>query len=254
MELVTMHTHTNYTGHGHGTVAELVNAAAATGISAIAVTEHYPMSEAMDPTNEVSMPWDKMPQYLIDIAAAAAAHPAMDVLPGCEVDWLGAQEDRGISALDFSNFVHVLGSVHYLDGWAFDDPAQEARWHDVGVDAVWRRYFEVWCEAASCREAPFTCMAHPDLVKKFGYRPSFNPQPLYDQAAEAVVAGGHMVEVNTSGLTYVAPSCFPRLTCCARFSARASRAPSAPTRTTRPWWRATSCRACAPCTTQGTVA
>ena len=23
MELVTMHTHTNYTGHGHGTVAEL---------------------------------------------------------------------------------------------------------------------------------------------------------------------------------------------------------------------------------------
>ena len=58
MELVTMHTHTNYTGHGHGTVAELVNAAAAAGISAIAVTEHYPMSEAMDPTNEVSMPWD----------------------------------------------------------------------------------------------------------------------------------------------------------------------------------------------------
>ena len=182
-----MHTHTNYTGHGHGTVAELVNAAVAAGISAIAVTEHYPMSEAMDPTNEVSMPWDKMPQYLIDIAAAAAAHPAMDVLPGCEVDWLGAQEDRDFSALDFSNFVHVLGSVHYLDGWAFDDPAQEARWHDVGVDAVWRRYS-------------------------------------------------------------------PRLTCCARFSARVSRAPSAPTRTTRPWWRATSCRACAPCTTQGTVA
>ena len=29
MELVTMHTHTNYTGHGHGTVAELVDAAEA---------------------------------------------------------------------------------------------------------------------------------------------------------------------------------------------------------------------------------
>ena len=47
---------------------------------------------------------------------------------------------------------------------------------------------------------PFTCMAHPDLVKKFGYRPSFNPQPLYDEAAEAVQSSGRMVEVNTSGL------------------------------------------------------
>ena len=52
-------------------------------------------------------------------------------------------------------------------------------------------------------------MAHPDLVKKFGYRPSFNPQPLYDQAAEAVVAGGRMVEVNTSGLTYACAELFP---------------------------------------------
>ena len=38
MELVTMHTHTNYTGHGHGTVAELVDAAAAAKLGAIAVT------------------------------------------------------------------------------------------------------------------------------------------------------------------------------------------------------------------------
>ena len=143
MELVTMHTHTNYTGHGYGTVAELVDAAAAAKLGAIAVTEHYPMSAAMDPDNVVSMAWDRLPDYLIDIAAAAAAHPEMQVIPGCEIDWLGAQEDRDFSALDFSNFIHVLGSVHYLDGWAFDDPAQEARWHDVGVDSVWRRYFEV---------------------------------------------------------------------------------------------------------------
>ena len=103
----------------------------------------------------------------------------------------------------------MLGSVHYLDGWAFDDPAQEARWHDVGVDSVWRRYFEVWCQAASCTDMPFTCMAHPDLVKKFGYRPSFNPQPLYDEAAEAVQSSGRMVEVNTSGLTYACAELFP---------------------------------------------
>ena len=79
MELVTMHTHTNYTGHGHGTVAELVDAAEAAKLGAIAVTEHYPMSAAMDPDNVVSMAWDRLPDYLIDVAAAAAAHPEMQM-------------------------------------------------------------------------------------------------------------------------------------------------------------------------------
>ena len=46
-------------------------------------------------------------------------------------------------------------------------------------------------------------------MKKFGYRPSFNPQPLYDEAAEAVQSSGRMVEVNTSGLTYACAELFP---------------------------------------------
>ena len=209
MELVTTHTHTGYTGHGEGTVEELVTAAEAAGISTIAVTEHYPLSTAFDANAYLSMDVRRVGDYLADIEAMRAAHPGIEVIAGCELDWLGDDEDRTFGPHDFDPFAVVLGSVHFVDRWAFDDPSVRDRWETVGVDAIWRRYFEVWCEAVSCKEAPFTVMAHPDLVKKFGYRPSFDPQPLYDQAAEACAAAGRMVEVNTSGAGYACKELFP---------------------------------------------
>lgn len=209
MELITLHTHTNFTGHGEGSVEGLVSAAEAAGISTIAVTEHFPLSKAVDPTNYVSMSESRLGEYLADIKAAAAKHPKLCVLPGCELDWLGDDEDRDMSSYDFSPFVQILGSVHYVDLWPFDDPAQRGRWQEVGADDIWRRYFEVWCQAVTCATAPFTTMAHPDLVKKFGYKPSFDPQSLYDDAAEACAASGRMIEVNTSGKWYACEEMFP---------------------------------------------
>ena len=59
------------------------------------------------------------------------------------------------------NFDLILGSVHFLDLWPFDDPAQRGYWDEVGPDYIWRRYFEVWCEAVMS-DVPFTVMSHPD--------------------------------------------------------------------------------------------
>ena len=103
-----------------------------------------------------------------------------------------------------------LLSVHFIDGWAFDDPDQKARWKEPGApDAIWRRYGELWCEAASNASLPYDAMSHPDLAKKFGYYPSFSLESLYDEMAEAARAGGRMVEVNTSGGYYACAEMFP---------------------------------------------
>lgn len=208
MELVTTHTHTCFTNHGEGTVEELVSAAAAAGVTTIAVTEHFPMSEAFDPTHYISMAANRVDEYIAAIDAARSAHPEVEVLTGCELDWLGDYEDRTITARDLEPFSFILGSVHFVDAWPFDDPAQRGHWDEVGVDAIWKRYFEIWCEAVSS-DAPFHVMSHPDLAKKFGYYPSFDPQPLYNQAAEACAASGRMIEVNTSGSYYACKEMFP---------------------------------------------
>jgi histidinol-phosphatase (PHP family) len=92
----------------------------------------------------------------------------------------------------------LLGSVHFLGEWAFDDPHSVAMWNTWDVDEVWTTYFTTWCDAAS--SGVFDVMAHPDLVKKFGHRPSFDPRELYAEAARAAAHGGVLIEVSTAGL------------------------------------------------------
>ena len=70
MELITTHTHTCFTNHGVGTVEELVSAAVAAGVSTIAVTEHYPMTATFDPDRYLSMPAERMGEYLAAVEAA----------------------------------------------------------------------------------------------------------------------------------------------------------------------------------------
>lgn len=209
MELVNTHTHTVLSGHGTGTVEELVAAASAARVSTLAVTEHYPLSSAFDPDGTLSMHADAMAGYLEAIERASRVNPDVEVLAGCELDCLGADEDRSLAEADFEPFSLVLGSVHFIDGWAFDDPADVASWERSGAaDRAWRRYFDLWCEIAA-GSGPMTVMAHPDLVKKFGFYPSFDVAPLYERAAEACAAGGRMVEVNTSGAHYPCKEMYP---------------------------------------------
>ena len=56
----------------------------------------------------------------------------------------------------------------------------------------------MWCDA--CRTGLFDVMAHPDLVKKFGHRPSFDPRDLYAEAARTAAETGVLIEVSTAGL------------------------------------------------------
>lgn len=210
MELVSTHCHSRYCGHGEGEVAEYARAAAEAGLSTLAFTEHYPLTAAFDPDGYLSVPAADMAAYRAAVEQARQQHPGMEVLCGIEMDYLGSMEDRNLSAADLEPYDVVLGSVHFIDGWAFDDPDQKARWTEPGApDAIWRRYGELWCEAASNASLPYDAMSHPDLAKKFGYYPSFNLERLYNEMAEAARAGGRMVEVNTSGAYYACAEMFP---------------------------------------------
>lgn len=208
MELITTHVHTNFCGHAVGTVEEMVAAASAAGITTVAITEHYYLSSAFDERDYLSMHADRVDEYCAAVEAAREAHPELEVLLGTELDWLGRDEDRTITDDDLKRFDLILGSVHFVDTWPFDDPAQRDHWQDVGADDIWRRYFELWCDAASSR-TPFTVMSHPDLVKKFGYLSSFNVNTLYSDAACAAQEAQRMIEVNTSGTYYTCQEMFP---------------------------------------------
>ena len=210
MELINTQCHSRYCGHGEGEVADYAQAAAAAGITTLAFTEHYPLTASFDPDGYLSVPAADMGAYRAAVAQAQADHPQMDILCGVEMDYLGDCDDRQLTSADLEPFDLVLGSVHFVDAWPFDDPAQRDRWQEPGApDAIWRRYVELWCQAAADRSLRCDVMSHPDLAKKFGYYPTFDLGPSYEAMAEAAREGGRMVEVNTSGSYYACAEMFP---------------------------------------------
>ena len=178
MEKINTHNHTTYCGHAQDSMSTMVDAALAAGIETFAFTEHYPMIEPYDDCGYISMLYADEQRYCDEVMEHRRAHPEMEILLGTEVDWLGSAENRDLASEDWSRFELILGSVHFIDGWGFDDPAYMHRWDEMGVDDVWRRYFQIWCDATTS-DMPFHVMAHPDLVKKFGYFPNFDPSRLY---------------------------------------------------------------------------
>ena len=137
MELVNTHCHCVYSGHGAGSIADYADAAEAAGLSILAFTEHFPLTAAFDPERYLSMTEENLPRYLAEIEEARAAHPSIEFVVGTEMDYLGDREDRALAEAALAPFAFKLGSVHFIDGWAFDDPAQRSRWEEPGApDAI----------------------------------------------------------------------------------------------------------------------
>jgi histidinol-phosphatase (PHP family) len=219
MELTDTHTHTWYSGHGDGTVAEVVDAAVRRGLSTVALTEHLPLPPEVDPTGTFAMTPDQVKPYLEEVAQARAAHPEIEVLCGIEVDWREGAEAYILSQLDegahgrstYGRDAHgrgpfevILGSVHMLTDaggeiWEFDHPDYIDGWQARGEETVWREYGRLWCDAVKSA-VPFTIMAHPDLPKKLGFKPRFDTREFYAAMAEAAAAKDVLIEVNTAGL------------------------------------------------------
>jgi histidinol-phosphatase (PHP family) len=112
---------------------------------------------------------------------------------GLEVDYEPEREEETLAALAPYPWDFLLGSVHFVDGLGIDSEPRLV--DELGVEAAWRRYFDVL--AAAARSGIFDVLSHPDLVKIFGDRvEGFDYEPV----AEAMAAGGVAVEVSTAGL------------------------------------------------------
>jgi histidinol-phosphatase (PHP family) len=202
-ELIDCHVHTQRCGHATGSVDDYVAEGVRQGLCGMVITEHLALPEDLDPTHQLSMPACDLVDYLVEVDFVRNRYPDIEVVTGLEADFLPGREAETAAAIraaraysDGARF--VLGSVHFIDDWAFDDPSRVEEWDNRDVDQVWRDYFERWIQAA--KSGMFDVMAHPDLVKKFGHFPSFDPREIYAEAANAAADAGVRIEVSTAGL------------------------------------------------------
>ncbi|MGB4592574.1 MAG: histidinol-phosphatase HisJ family protein [Coriobacteriia bacterium] len=203
--MIDLHVHTARCRHATGSVEEYVQAARAAQIDTIAFTDHLPLPASLlqeDPhAVEYAMPEDELPAYIAEVLEAqerARAAGGPEVLLGVEADLHQGNADHVRSLLARHPFDVVLGSVHYLDGWAFDDPARTERYASWNLTDLWERYFADVVAAAESGVADV--MAHVDLIKKFCFVPDTDLGPLYRRTATALAAADAVVEVNAAGL------------------------------------------------------
>jgi histidinol-phosphatase (PHP family) len=115
-----------------------------------------------------------------------------------EADYIPDHEAELEAILRRYDWDYVIGSVHFLDGWGFDDSRYLSGFDSWDIDALYARYFEL--VAAAAETGLFDTIGHADLVKKFGHRPANDQAAQYARLAARLGKAGVCVEVNTAGL------------------------------------------------------
>ena len=197
-------------------LADYCERAQAAGVVEIALTEHlfrFVQADRLlrgfwesdpDPVLRRSMRayWDDharadLERYVACVLAAKDA--GLPVVLGLEVDYYRGRMDEVAQLLAGYPFDVLLGSVHWLGAWRFDDiddPTSMAQWTARDVDAAWDDYTAAMEELAATGVCDV--LAHPDLVKAAGYRRAA-PAECWARLVEAARASGMAAEVSSAG-------------------------------------------------------
>lgn len=199
------HLHTPLCKHAVGAPTEYRTAAKDRGIEEICFTDHVPTPGTYDARHRMTL--SEFPAYR-EMIAALRDDESPRVRFGIEADYYEGCEPFLREWLPAQDFDLVLGSVHYLDNWGFDNPAELARWSSVDIPSVWRNYFDHVVRLAKTRL--FDVVGHFDLPKKFGHRlPETALKAAVLPALDAVAAAGMGIEINTSGYRRPAQEQYP---------------------------------------------
>ncbi|MDD4335299.1 MAG: histidinol-phosphatase HisJ family protein [Desulfotomaculaceae bacterium] len=205
---VDNHLHTRLCGHAAGEIDEYLDVAARRGIKEVGFCDHLPLY-FLPPDKTIpgyAMDESDLPDYISMIKNQALQAP-LEVKMGIEADFVPGHEDKLENILASHRFDFITGAVHFIDGWGFDNPAELAEYAVRDIDTVYRQYFALIQQAALT--GFFDIMAHPDLVKKFNFRPARDLRPLYEETARVFKNAGVCVEVNTAGLRYPVKEIYP---------------------------------------------
>lgn len=190
------HTHTPLCQHAEGEPGQYLDAALAAGLSEYGVSDHAPQTP--EPFDDWRMLTSDLPEYFEWIERARKhVDSRIPVRAGLECDWLPDCHEWIVNLHRAYDWDYLIGSIHYLDGWDFDNPVWLGRWAETDVDEAWGTYWKEYAEMA--RSGLFDFLGHPDLIKKFSYRPKGDLKRFYEPVVQAMLDADSAIELNTAG-------------------------------------------------------
>jgi len=199
------HVHTTFSD-GSDDVAACVAHALAVGLPEIGIADHLSPVQPT-PWDSGSVPLELLGAYIAEVRWVADRHDDIVVLLAVEADYVPEHEERLRAFLSAHAFDYVIGGVHVVDGFEFDDPAQrnDPRWADT--ETLFLTYYER--VRAAAQSGCFDVIAHLDYIGLWGHRPTRQARRACDEVLDAMAAAGCALELNTDRISDPAGVMYP---------------------------------------------
>lgn len=207
--LIDYHTHTKLCKHGEGVVDDYIEYGIQLGLKQIGCSEHIPMPDEFDFAHRMNME-EFLGIYKPSFQRAREKYNGkIAVKWGIEAEFFPGTESYVRHFTDIHAFDYVIGSVHFLGEWGFDNPTYVWKYDERNIDEIYEEYFKAVADSA--RSGLFDILGHCDLVKKFGHRPARNMDEIHRETMKVVKKNDLCIEINTSGLRKPAVEMYPGL-------------------------------------------
>ena len=185
------HMHSRFSD-GRAAPEAYISPAIEAGLNEIGFSEHLTLfKESLDWSMNIS----DVARYIKYIKGLQESTKNIIIKTGLEVDFFAGKEKEIQSYIGKLELDYVIGSVHYL-GENTVDMGPEF-YEGKNLDRLFELYFKQVSAAAA--SGLFDIIAHCDLIRIYGFRPSFDQESLYRNLAENLRIHDVAFEVNTNG-------------------------------------------------------
>ncbi len=189
---VDLHNHTVRCNHATGSMEEYIKRAIELKIDIYGFSEHAPMNF----DKEYRLSFNEMRDYENDVILLREKYKnRIKILLGYEVDYLKGYIDKRVLE---TNVDYLIGSVHFLNKWGFDNPEFIGGWESRDIDEIWQDYFDAIRDMA--KSGYFDIVGHLDLIKLFKYMPKKDIGVIAKEALIEIKRSDMVLELNSAGL------------------------------------------------------
>jgi len=191
---IDLHNHTTRCNHATGSMEDYIKKAIDLKIDIFGFSDHAPMNF----DKEYRMSLEQSYQYEKEVLTLKDKYKNdIEILLAYEVDYMSNNQYIEEKILN-SNVDYLIGSVHFLDTWGFDNPEYLKEYENKNIDDIWINYFNTIEEMAKTNY--FNIVGHLDLIKVFKFLPKKDIKSIAYKALKQIKKSNMTIEVNSAGL------------------------------------------------------
>jgi histidinol-phosphatase (PHP family) len=183
--------HSSYSD-GRSVPEDYIQPAIEAGLSEIGFSEHLTLFKDLEDWNMNPV---NISPYINHLETLQNTIKSIKIKIGFEVDFFAGKEREIYTFLHPLPLDYIIGSVHYLGEKTVDFGPEF--YEGKSIDKLFESYFDSVITAVA--SGLFDIIAHCDLIRIYGYKPSSDLEPLYRKLAKTMQKHDVAFEVNTNG-------------------------------------------------------